>query len=89
MDLTLVCRDAVGHRVRFKGTNGNEYSDFHGISIEGEGYCTAYHNSHGLCIIVKTDDDKEFCVDPIEVTILDKPNEAITIPASPTWLNEL
>lgn len=65
------CRDAVGKQVRYTGTNGDEYSTDHGKFVEGEGYCTAYHNSHGLCIMVTSDAGIEYCVDPIEVTILD------------------
>lgn len=66
------CRDSVHHQVRYKGTNGDEYDIVnHGKPVEGEGYCTAYHDSHGLCIIVTHEDGSEICVDPIEVTILD------------------
>ncbi len=66
------CRDSVGHQVRYKGTNGDEYdTENHGKPLEGEGYCAAYHDSHGLCIIVRHDDGRELCIDPTEVTILD------------------
>jgi hypothetical protein len=70
-NLHNLCRRATGRRVRYTGTNGDEFDKInHGSLVKGEGFCTAYHDSHGLCIIVKHDDDSEICVDPISVEIL-------------------
>jgi hypothetical protein len=67
------CRDAVGKRVWFKGTNGNEYDKaHHGEPVEGVGFVREYHDSHGLCIIVEQNDGSIVCVDPVEVVIGDK-----------------
>ncbi len=64
------CRKAIGKNVRYKGTNGNEYDKAnHGKPVEGVGVCRAYHDSHGLCIMV-WDGNEELCIDPIEVQIL-------------------
>jgi hypothetical protein len=64
------CRDAVGHYVHYKGTNGNEYDkENHGKPVEGSGFCKSYHDSHGLCIMVLLMDNSELCVDPTEVEI--------------------
>ena len=72
MSLWDICRAAIGHQVRFKGTNGDEYDTAnHGKPIEGEGYCVDFHDSHGLCIMVKLDSGLQVCVDPDEVIILD------------------
>lgn len=64
------CRNAVGKKVYFKGTNGDEYDKHYGEFIEGEGFCTAYHDSHGLCIMVKDSTGREICVDPCEIKIM-------------------
>jgi len=71
-----ICRAAVGKRVRYTGTNGNEYDKInHGKPISGIGLCLEYHNSHGLCIIVRDDEThREICVDPISINIIN--NEA-------------
>jgi hypothetical protein len=70
MDLHDQCMNAVGRYVHFKGTNGNEYDKVnHGKPVEGFGYCSAYHDSHGLCIEVQLDCDECICVDPTEITI--------------------
>jgi hypothetical protein len=61
------CKAVIGKRVRYRGTNGNEYSSNHGKPLEGEGKCLSVHGSHGLCIMILTDDNKELCVDPVEV----------------------
>ena len=71
MDLYHQCLASVGKRVRYTGTNGNEYDKVnHGKPVRGEGLCTEEHDSHGLCIIVKHDDGTILCVDPITVEIL-------------------
>ena len=71
MDLHQRCQDSVNKYVRYTGTNGNEYDKVnHGKPVEGEGFCKAYHDSHGLCIIVEQDDGTTLCVDPITVEIL-------------------
>lgn len=68
-DLHFLCQQAVGHRVSFEGTNGNEYDkEHHGEPMKGEGQCIEYHDSHGLCIIVILDDGRRVCVDPINIT---------------------
>lgn len=71
-ELHEICKTAVGHTVFFIGTNGNEYSDCHGQKVEGIGTCLSYHDSHGLCIVVKTENFPELCVDPVCVKILDR-----------------
>ena len=68
--LWQTCRDAVGHRVRYSGTNGDEYSIGHGLFVRGEGVCVEQHDSHGLCICVRDDDGNKIWVDPIEVEVL-------------------
>jgi len=69
--LHSTCCKAVGKRVRYTGTNGDEYDKIrHGLFVEGEGLCTEQHDSHGLCIIVQHDDRTTICVDPITVEIL-------------------
>lgn len=68
--LSHLCKRSVGHKVRYKGTNGNEYDrENHGKPVEGEGQCLEYHDSHGMCILVKTSFGT-VCVDPTEVEIL-------------------
>ncbi|RJQ30327.1 hypothetical protein C4565_00655 [Candidatus Parcubacteria bacterium] len=65
------CKDSVGHHIRFKGTNGDEYDkDNHGKPIEGTGFCDDFHDSHGLCLDVTLQDGDIIYVDPIEVEIL-------------------
>lgn len=67
-NLHFLCQQAVGHRVTFEGTNGNEYDkEHHGEPIKGEGQCIEYHDSHGLCIIVILDDGTRLCVDPTNI----------------------
>lgn len=66
------CHAAVGKTIHYKGTNGNEYDkENHGKPVDGIGRCTAYHEWHGLCIMVTHADGSEICVDPTEVTIYD------------------
>lgn len=65
------CCKAVGKRVKYTGTNGDEFDKTnHGLFVEGEGLCIEQHDSHGLCIIVQHDDRTTICVDPISVVIL-------------------
>lgn len=65
------CQQSVGKRVRYTGTNGNEYDQInHGLFVKGEGLCAEQHDSHGLCIIVQHDDGSRLCVDPISVEII-------------------
>lgn len=65
-----VCRNAVGKRVKYTGTNGDEYNRNHGLYVQGEGLCKNQHDSHGLCIIVQRDCGEMACVDPISVEII-------------------
>lgn len=69
MDLRQTCINAVGKQISFLGYNGDEFSDKYGQYISGIGLCTEQHDSHGLCIGVKINDDLLF-VDPIKVVIL-------------------
>lgn len=70
-DLHTTCCKAVGERVRYVGTNGDEFDKIrHGLPVEGEGLCLEQHDSHGLCIIVLHDDHTTICVDPISVEII-------------------
>jgi hypothetical protein len=69
MTLHEQCVAAVGSFVIVKGTNGDEYSEKHGEQLEITGWCTAYHDSHGLCVIVTDIDDVEWCIDPVEIKI--------------------
>lgn len=70
MTLHEICQKAVGCRVKYTGTNGDEYDkENHGKSISGEGLCYEQHDSHGLCIMVRHDDGTTACVDPITVEI--------------------
>lgn len=70
--LHAICVRSVGKRVWYNGTNGDEYDEInHGKPVVGLGLSTAYHDSHGLCIIVKHDNGLEICVDPIQVEIID------------------
>jgi len=68
--LHQTCCNAVGKRVKYTGTNGNEYELTHGLFFQGEGLCTKQHDSHGLCIIVQHDDRTTICIDPITVEII-------------------
>lgn len=71
--LRNTCHSSLGKRVRYTGTNGNEYdANDHGKFIQGEGICVACHDSHGLCISVKLDDEIIVYVDPISVVILNE-----------------
>jgi hypothetical protein len=68
-----ICKKAVGKRVRYKGNNGDEHDkENYGKPVEGEGICIDQHDSHGLCIMVQTDDGIVVCVDPGEVVIFSK-----------------
>lgn len=60
-----LCMLAVGKRVRFRGTNGNEYDKLnYGQIVEGQGLCTAYHDSHGLCLTIEVSNSPTpLCVD--------------------------
>jgi hypothetical protein len=70
MNLYQTCQRAVGRRVKYTGTNGDEYDKAnHGKPVAGEGICMEQHDSHGLCIIVQHDDGSVVCVDPITVEI--------------------
>lgn len=78
MDLHKKCQLAVGRRVKYTGTNGDEYDKAnHGKFVSGEGLCTEQHDSHGLCIVVQHDDGTILCVDPItvEIPLLDLEDE--------------
>lgn len=69
--LNVTCQLAVGKRVRYNGTNGNEYDKVnHGKPVSGVGLCKEQHDSHGLYILVQHDDGTEVAVDPLEVIIL-------------------
>ena len=65
-----ICCKAVGKRVKYTGTNGDEYNRNHGLYVQGEGLCKSQHDSHGLCIVVQRDCGEVICVDPISVEIL-------------------
>jgi hypothetical protein len=65
------CRDSVGKQVHYKGTNGDEYDvENHGKPVEGEGLCLEYHDSHGLCVIVRHNDGTQVCVDPTDLQLV-------------------
>lgn len=67
-----VCCKAVGKRILYAGTNGDEYDPLiFGQHVKGEGLCISQHDSHGLCIMVKHDDGTIICVDPTLVEIID------------------
>lgn len=71
-DIHSICVRSVGKRVWYNGTNGDEYDELnHGKPVVGMGFCLRYHDSHGLCIIVKHEDGSEICVDPVQVEVLD------------------
>jgi regulator of replication initiation timing len=58
----------VGKRIKYTGTNGNEYDEVcHGLFVKGEGICIEHYGSH---ILVKHDDDTVICVDPLSVEII-------------------
>jgi hypothetical protein len=75
-DIHQTCRDAVGKRVRYKGTYINERKTHgwpaHGLNASGEGICKEQHDAHGLCIMVEDKDGEEHWIEPIEVIILEK-----------------
>lgn len=92
------CRAAVGKRVRFEGTRGDEYDKKQfGKPVEGTGKCVECHAGHGLYIVVEPDDkdmvdnpnqefpecDGTLAVDMGEVEILpDLPTPITTEPTS-------
>jgi hypothetical protein len=61
----------VGKRIKYTGTNGNEYDEVcHGLFVKGEGICTECHDIHGVRIIVKHDDGTVMCIDPLSVEFI-------------------
>lgn len=70
-ELYELSKKAVGKRIKYIGTNGNEFDKNYGTPVEGEGLCSSQHDSHGLCLMVKHDDcDELFCLDPTFIEIL-------------------
>lgn len=68
-DLYTLCKEAVGHHIYYVGTNGDERSQNFGQAVQGIAYCLECHDSHGLCIIIRTGFG-DLCVDPEEIIIL-------------------
>lgn len=69
--LHATCCKAVRKRVKYTGTNGDEFNkDKYGLYVEGEGLCVRQHDGHGLCISVLHDDHSTIFVDPITVEII-------------------
>lgn len=66
-----LCQQAVGKRVKYEGTNGDEYDIInHGLPVKGEGLCLHLTDKHGLCIMVRHDDGAAVWVDPKKLEIL-------------------
>lgn len=69
--LRNLCIRSVGKRVKYSGTNGDEYDKTnYGLYVEGEGRCLSQHDSHGLCVMIQHDDLSILCVDPVSIEIL-------------------
>jgi len=68
--LHSTCCKAVGKRVKYTGTNGDEYDKInHGLYVEGEGIFVIFSVSLNRAM-VQHDDRTTICVDPITVEIL-------------------